>query len=374
MEELHGESLEALLSRSGHLSADQAIDIFVQCCEGLESAHQQEVLHRDLKPSNIMLIEGIAPTEDVKLMDFGIARLLAEEGDDQRTSGYITKTREVFGSPMYMSPEQCIGRKLDARSDIYSLGCVMYETLTGKPPFVGKNVLETAYKHMNESPKSIYTDSPGDRIFGRLEAVILKCLAKDIGDRYQSASQVKSDLQLLHHAGESEWSANAFALKKNPRMKIKTSGAKKEKQKSKDAGTPRIPFEMLVFGVATVLLVSVVAVWSFSFLSSDSRNYPAFNNDTLWQEKESKSAVELPNYSAKEQAAQTLVMRMEKEKGIRSVEYAHALTELSMLYFRTAHWQAATQSFTKMIALMNKDAAESDLMTVYSRLAVCYFI
>ena len=176
--------------------------MFFQVCEGLEYAHEQDILHRDLKPSNIMLVETGGLSEEVKLVDFGVARLLSDDSDDSKSSGYITRTREVFGSPMYMSPEQCMGKKLDGRSDMYSLGCVMYETLTGKPPFVGKNVLETAYKHMNELPKTFASDRPADRIMARLEAVIFKCLAKDPNDRYQSIPQLRSDLQSLPVASE----------------------------------------------------------------------------------------------------------------------------------------------------------------------------
>ncbi len=218
-----------LLAKSGHLSPDQAIDVFFQVCEGLEYAHEQDILHRDLKPSNIMLVETGGLSEEVKLVDFGVARLLSDDSDDSKNSGYITRTREVFGSPMYMSPEQCMGKKLDGRSDMYSLGCVMYETLTGKPPFVGKNVLETAYKHMNELPKTFASDRPADRIMARLEAVIFKCLAKDPNDRYQSIPQLRSDLQSLPVASEVDWQATSYAVQKQAKSK------KKNKEKGAEA-------------------------------------------------------------------------------------------------------------------------------------------
>jgi serine/threonine protein kinase len=374
MENLKGESLEDLLAKSGHLSPDQAIDIFIQSCEALEYAHNEDILHRDLKPSNIMLVEGIGLSEEVKLVDFGIAKLLSEEGDDVKSSGYITRTREVFGSPMYMSPEQCMGKKLDARSDIYSLGCVMYETLTGKPPFVGKNVLETAYKHMNEMPKPISAERPSDRSLARLEAVIFKCLAKDANDRYQSVSQLKADLDLLRVATEADWATNANALKKTTKVKSKPVKKSSGSSSSSDRKRPPVSFEMLVFAGASVLLVFVVAVWSFSFLGSDSQEYPAFNNDLLWVVRDKKQPAEVPDFGSREEAARMDVSTIEKEKGTDCREYANALNNLVQLYVHAGHWADAVLNSTKLIETMKKVGGPVELPTAYSNLAYCHFM
>jgi serine/threonine protein kinase len=368
VEELPGESLEDLLAKSGHLSADTAVDCFIQVCEGLEYAHEQDVLHRDLKPSNIVLLESGGLSQDVKIVDFGIAKLLSEESDDVKTSGYITRTREVFGSPMYMSPEQCMGKKLDGRSDVYSLGCVMYETLTGKPPFVGKNVLETAYKHMNEAPKPFAADRPGDRSLGRFESVIAKCLAKDPNDRYQSVSQLKTDLESLPIASEADWVGYAICLKKS--QKVKKREAKKKNQLVIKTA---ISFEIMFFVGASVLLAIVVGLWSFSFLGVDNQDYPAFNNDTLWVVKEKKSPAENGDFGSQEEAAKTELATVEKEKP-NSREYSQALFNLCKLYLRTGHYEQAVENMHTLIEVTKKVSAPVDVTSEYSQLAYCYFM
>jgi tetratricopeptide (TPR) repeat protein len=153
-------------------------------------------LHRDLKPSNIMLVQTKDEPDFVKIVDFGIAKMLPESGKDVQ----LTQTGEVFGSPLYMSPEQFIGRKLDVRTDIYAMGCVMYEALMGKPPIVGEHVLETMYKHMNEVPKKFAEQRPELKIAQKIENVVLRALEKEPENRYQTMSEMRDDL-LLTKAG-----------------------------------------------------------------------------------------------------------------------------------------------------------------------------
>lgn len=376
VEELDGESLEDLLAKSGHLSADQALDIFIQTCEALEYAHEQDCLHRDIKPSNIILLEGRGLNQDVKLVDFGVAKLLSEEGDDVKSSGYITRTREVFGSPMYMSPEQCMGKKLDGRSDIYSLGCVMYETLTGKPPFVGKNVLETAYKHMNEAPKPIAADRPGDRAIARFESCIFKCLAKDPNERYLSVSQLRSDLETLAGATEGDWAANAYALRKI------TKGKRRELKKKAAAtgGGSRWrfsfslpPIEILSLVIVTIALVGIVAFMSISFFSNESSESQPFNNDMLWNFKDPRPPREIPDFGSREEAQKMDLSTIEKEKGVNCREYVVALWNLARLYEAAGHWADAAQTDSKIIETIKKVGGPMDIPTAYTRQALAYF-
>ncbi len=361
VEPLKGESLEDLLAKTGHLSVDHAVEIFSQACEALEYAHGEDVLHRDLKPSNIVLLETSSITDEVKLVDFGIARLLTEEGDDIKSSGYITRTREVFGSPMYMSPEQCMGKKLDARSDIYSIGCVMYETLTGKPPFVGKNVLETAYKHMNESPKPMTTDTSSGRSLARLEAVIFKCLAKDPNERYQLVTQLYQDLQMLLKANDTTWVNNAFALKKIAKAK------KRENRKFV------MSFEVGVFSGAAVLLFAVVAIWSFMFLGSDSQEFPAFKNDKLFVVQERKQPPEVPDFGSQEEAYKMDADSARKEKGEKSKEFLAATTHLVDLYKRAGHWNEAAEQLGKIAEIAPGVDPNVPVPKVLATEAFCFF-
>src|SRR6185369_9731162 len=125
MEYLQGRSLSEVIDAERSIDYERAVNIFIQACEALAAAHAKDVLHRDLKPSNIMLIQTKDQPDFVKIVDFGIAKMMPGSGKEVQ----LTQTGEVFGSPLYMSPEQFVGRKVDTRSDIYSMGCVMYEAL-----------------------------------------------------------------------------------------------------------------------------------------------------------------------------------------------------------------------------------------------------
>jgi len=200
MDLLMGASLADTIKTEGPLEVDRAVLLFVQICDALSYAHGKGVVHRDLKPSNVILVPTESGGDDVqerhseqsKIVDFGIAKLMPHEGVD---SAALTQTGDVFGSPLYMSPEQCKGEKLDGRSDIYSMGCLMYETLTGKPPINGQNMLEILYRHMNEMPQSMKVACHENRVPQRLEAIIFKALAKEPDDRQQSMRLLKEELK-----------------------------------------------------------------------------------------------------------------------------------------------------------------------------------
>lgn len=196
MELIEGINLADEIKKLGHLPVERAIRIFIQVAFAIGYAHDRRVIHRDLKPSNIMIvpprIEGSAET--VKVVDFGIAKLTGIDEFNQQT---LTKTGEIFGSPLYMSPEQCIGLPVDHRSDLYSLGCVMYETLTSAPPFMGENALSTMMQHQTERPISLREASLGLQFPPKLEAIIGKLLEKEPERRYQSADSLAADLIAL---------------------------------------------------------------------------------------------------------------------------------------------------------------------------------
>jgi len=181
MEYVPGEDLKSMIKMSKQLSIITAISIAKQVCEGLVEAHRLGVVHRDLKPSNIMVDkEGYA-----RIMDFGIARSLKAKG--------ITGEGIMIGTPEYMSPEQVEGKKTDQRSDIYSLGVILYEMATGRVPFEGETPLAIAMKHKSEMPRDPREHNA--QIPEDLSLVILRCLEKDKENRYQSAGEVRSELE-----------------------------------------------------------------------------------------------------------------------------------------------------------------------------------
>lgn len=192
MDFLEGESLADIIRRDKQVPVKRMIPIFMQACEALEHAHQKGVIHRDLKSSNIMLIDFEGKKDFVKVVDFGIAKLMPSSG---KQSQNLTQTGEVFGSPIYMSPEQCMAQSLDARSDIYSMGAMMYESLTGQPPLMGNSIIDTMQMHMSTPPKPFRESRPDLDIPEALERVVLKALAKKPEQRYQSMQELRDAME-----------------------------------------------------------------------------------------------------------------------------------------------------------------------------------
>jgi len=182
MEYVEAKTLADYLAGGGRILPDRAIEIAASVCDALSMAHAHGIIHRDIKPANIM----VTGRGEVKVTDFGIARMLS--GSDT-----LAQTAAVLGTASYLSPEQAQGRPVDQRSDLYSLGCVMYEMVTGRPPFTGDSAVAVASKHVLEQPippSKLNRDvSPG------LEAVIMKALAKNPDNRYQDAEDLRADLE-----------------------------------------------------------------------------------------------------------------------------------------------------------------------------------
>ena len=185
MEFIEGTTLHEVLAEKRVLATDEVLQLTRQICRGLDYAHSNGIVHRDIKPANIM----ITGNGTVKIMDFGIAK----------SGGQVTNTGQVLGTPNYMAPEQVKGRQLDGRSDLFSLGVILYEMLTGEKPFVGQNVTTIIYKIVNENPITPrdldVTVHPG------LSAIVTKALAKAPDDRYQTGADLVRDLENYKLAG-----------------------------------------------------------------------------------------------------------------------------------------------------------------------------
>jgi DNA-binding NarL/FixJ family response regulator/tRNA A-37 threonylcarbamoyl transferase component Bud32 len=179
-----GQSLESYLAAKGILNTEIGIGIFKQVLSGLAVVHKAGIVHRDIKPGNIIISEDRIP--QVKIVDFGIAKNPSTEKERLK----ISNTGEVVGTPSYMSPEQCTGKELDARSDIYALGCVMYECFTGKTTFNGDSFYEMVRLHLNENPSRLPFFQPGVNHPRELVDIIFKALNKNPDDRYQSAEEM----------------------------------------------------------------------------------------------------------------------------------------------------------------------------------------
>ncbi len=192
MDYVEGQTLAEVLKEQGPMPPKRAIPLFKALCDGLFHAHSRGILHRDLKPSNVLITAD--PNGDrVQIIDFGIAKVLTCEGE---AGANLTTTGEIFGSPFYMSPEQCMGQEVDVRSDIYSMGCLMYETLTGSTPHGGSNVFDTIQKQVNEVTEPITKLIPSPQA-EQLSHLVLKSLEKQRDERHQSFAELLADLNAV---------------------------------------------------------------------------------------------------------------------------------------------------------------------------------
>ncbi|MFC5996141.1 Stk1 family PASTA domain-containing Ser/Thr kinase [Pseudonocardia hispaniensis] len=181
MEYVDGQTLREIVKTQGPMTQQRVIEVMADVCAALDFSHRHNIIHRDVKPANIMINHAGA----VKVMDFGIARALGEGQN-------VTQTAAVIGTAQYLSPEQARGEAVDARSDVYAAGCVLFELLTGEPPFTGDSPVAVAYQHVREDPKRPSELNP--QIPAELDAVVLKALSKNPANRYQSAAEMRSDL------------------------------------------------------------------------------------------------------------------------------------------------------------------------------------
>jgi serine/threonine protein kinase len=183
MDYLRGRSLEALIADEGPMSVERFARISIQICSALEHAHKRGIIHRDLKPGNVVLMDD--EMDFVKVVDFGLAKI----GDQNKR---LTHSGELWGSPPYMSPEQCMGEPLDSRSDIYSIGAVMYEMLSGKDPFPNATtVFEFIKSHATVTAPPMIVANPRCLVPPKIEAVVFKALEKDPANRFQSAKELQ---------------------------------------------------------------------------------------------------------------------------------------------------------------------------------------
>ncbi|MFL3868123.1 MULTISPECIES: Stk1 family PASTA domain-containing Ser/Thr kinase [unclassified Streptomyces] len=183
MEYVDGSTLRELLHSGRRLLPERTLEMTVGILQALEYSHRAQIVHRDIKPANVMLTR----TGQVKVMDFGIARAMGDSGMT------MTQTAAVIGTAQYLSPEQAKGEQVDARSDLYSTGCLLYELLAVRPPFVGDSPVAVAYQHVREEPQPPSTFDP--EITPEMDAIVLKALTKDPDYRYQSADEMRADIE-----------------------------------------------------------------------------------------------------------------------------------------------------------------------------------
>jgi len=246
MDFIDGRPLSEILQEEGQLSLNRTLDIYIQVCDALAHAHESGVVHRDIKPSNILLCQDPDGTEIVKIVDFGIAKLTNADDGPQN----VTQTGEVFGSPLYMSPEQCAAKQLDARSDIYSTACVIFETLVGEPPISGASPLDTMHMHVFDAPKSIAKERPELPHAVQMDAILFKALAKHPDQRHQTIKELQHDLRALRGAPDGGLFSGTKAQIESFKRKRNASGA--------NSKTPRVVLAAILASVAVIAASAVI--------------------------------------------------------------------------------------------------------------------
>jgi len=276
MEYVDGVTLRDIVRNDGPMDQQHAVEVIADACEALNFSHQHGIIHRDVKPANIM----ISKTGAVKVMDFGIARALADSGNR------LTKPSAVIGTAQYLSPEQASGEAVDARSDVYSLGCVLYEMLTGEPPFVGDSPVAVAYQHVRKDPAR--PSKRNDAISPELDAVVLKALAKNPENRYQSAADMRTDL-IRVHSGESPDAPKLFTDAERSNL-VSTAPSRGGAM----APTEPIPahsrsIRRWVIAVAMLAVVAVVVTVGFTVFGARDARVPDVHGQRL---DEARTALE----------------------------------------------------------------------------------
>ncbi len=317
IERVNGQSLQHLLAKNQPLGVSLVLDIARQICDGLQHVHAKDVLHRDLKPTNVLVVDSPDGRRQVKLIDFGLAKIVESE-DVQK----LTQAGMMLGTVMYASPEQCLGQPLDARSDIYSLGCVLYQMLTGYPPYTADNATAVMFQQLNESVGSTehWSEIPLE-----LQPVLSKCMAKEKEGRYSSALALNEDLGKILDGQSARLeglpvSANAaFCTPSNPFP----SGARPE---------PRFGGKQFIWLLLAFLVLCLII--AASFLSLRSREDEPAKRSTLANLQEQLHEVVYDGKQVDEVRAKLLLSLIESYK--RDRHYPSDRSELVLQAYTQA--------------------------------------
>ncbi len=294
MQNLEGKSLKKVLSEEGKLNIARCLNLFIQICAGLSEAHRKKIVHRDMKPSNVLLTEHNGNNDTVKIIDFGIAQVNTADGATVLET--LTATQEMIGTPSYMSPEQVSGKEIDQRSDIYSVGCMLYETLTGRVPFKDETLATVCMLHLTGQPPRLVMQDGDPILVQRLDTIIQKCLAKEPSMRYQDIEDLQSHLEQVQFRLkqlESE-NANKALLAMEMAWLLLSQAIRKLKDKvfSKQISSSGITIGSVTI-IASFVLVFVVAISTIVLFASLSTT--KFTDRELWLKPIISSSAKQPD-------------------------------------------------------------------------------
>lgn len=301
MEFVEGQNLKALLRERERLPVALAVDVVQQVLEALAEAHEHGIVHRDLKPENIMVLETPSGDLNVKVLDFGLSKLV----DAPLEASLRTEPGRIMGTPLYMAPEQGAGDKVDHKSDLYSVGLILHELLTGQPPFAGRTLREILVKHATEPAPSLVTSHPKLNVPGDLDDVILRALEKDPEDRFESAREMLDALAAVD---------------------LESSG-KRRRHRSRRRSRPRAgagaPLAGLLRSAIVVLVVAAIAAGGYWAVQ---RALGTFSDTVRVSQKPvgARSAIEA-RYVERLDEARSRLRTGDTDEALRAVEEAAGL-------------------------------------------------
>lgn len=394
MDYLDGKDLDTLIQEQGYLTPEEVVPIFTQICDAMTRTHEQGIIHRDLKPGNIIVIRKDGAKPEAKLVDFGMVKFETQTG---RQAQALTQAGEVFGSPYYMSPEQCTGLKLDARSDIYSMGVLMYEAVTGRPPFLAANMAEMAQMHLYEKPDPIGAVINDTEFPALMENIIFKSLEKNVNDRYQSSEELKQALLSFNKAWtEKNTAVKPVSLRQTTTSRymkdeilaaIKAAADKKEAEQAaadsttsssssaastttttKNPAATAAPSagqknnNQLLMLMGGVILGGCIAVAAFLFLGKSPEHSDATSGGKRWQDLDASGQVALMsgNLADAEQAFSQAVKLAAAQNENNNPALTATLTGLARVYEKEGKFDMAENVYKQTIDRIEKsDGANS---------------
>lgn len=354
MEYLPGESLDDVLQRHKYLHYEQVLKLFLPICDALAHAHDKNVLHRDLKPPNIMLTTTENGEFTVKLVDFGIAKLLPGTG---RSVDKLTQTGEVFGSPLYMSPEQCMGQALDFRSDIYAFGCLLYEALTGRVPFEGESLFHVIMQHVNADPMPFSDSAPDIAIPKELEKIVMRCMSKERELRFDDVRNLRKNLEKvtsLAHRDGTQKSEIIGRDESTPRSagddkeSTDKTDAESDKLDSADKTARIFPLDFAEKRKAS-LEKSVEEIFQQD-ISDEDRSIDVCKTLTLLAQCMVRRGKSIQGVDLAENA----LMRIHRDSGKESVNTAIVEFEVGNTYFENKNYETALKHFEQALELRQR--------------------
>lgn len=397
MDFLDGKDLDTLIQESGYLTPEEVVPIFTQICDALTQMHDAGIIHRDLKPGNIIIVKKEKKSE-AKLIDFGMVKLFEQTGKQAQA---LTQAGEVFGSPYYMSPEQCTGMKLDPRTDIYSMGVLMFEAVTGRPPFLADNMASMAQMHLYEKPQPI-GEIINDKDFPSwMQNIIFKALEKNVNDRYQSTQEMRDALMSFNkfwlektggetkpislrqtttsrHMKDEVVEAIRLAAAKQAEAKAAaatpTMAAENSKQAKLEAKNDSLLNKPLVLLGGGTLIGAAIAAAAFFIFAPKSQN--ATIDTKRWQDLDESGhyALVTGNLAQAESDFMQALKTAEKIGEKDNPDLNKSMMGLAEVYEKQAHYETAEALYKQVLSRIERtDGANSpNLAPVLLKLGTLY--